>query len=148
MTDRLTATFILGYFPINQPCQQPASAFCSFHCTLWSKILHWLLNATKISLFWSQTTHVQELTVVFHVPVPCRRQNYLFHHRESGRAPVPWLPMSTFWPKTEPTCRLSPWSQVEPIPCPHQALGSVSERNGEYKMLRRFQGSKLAPSPA
>lgn len=75
MTEGLTVAFILGYFPINQPCQQQASAFYSFHCALWSKVLHWFLKATKISLFWSQTTHVQELNVELRVLVPARRQN-------------------------------------------------------------------------
>lgn len=157
MTDGLTVAFILSYFPISQPCQQPASAFCSFHCTLWSKILHSFLNATKISLFWSQTTHVQELTVVLCVLVPGRRQNCLFCHGESRRALAPCgHPLAddrTPYKVLESCSALvltdsHPEFSLSPSLVLTELWDWPQRNDGEYKMLQCFQESKLAPLPA
>lgn len=90
VTDELTFAFILGYFPINQPVP--------LHFV--SKTLHYFLKATKISLFWGQRTHVQELTVVLRVLVPGRKVSCLFCCRESRKALAHWLPTGIVWPRT------------------------------------------------
>lgn len=147
-----TVVLILGYFPTNQPCQQPASAFCNFHGTLWSKTLGRLWKATKFSVLEPDNTCPgTPCRALVCNAVLGRRLSCLFHrmakashgHFQGGNRSCYQVTV-LFWVGLQ---QFSPWS--EPTPCSYQALRKASRRNDrEHKNLRYFQESKLAFSPA
>lgn len=68
-----------GSFPTNQPWQHLLQLPLHSAARAYT-----VLKATKISLFWSQPTHVQELSAVLHVLVPARRQEEPGHTSSLG----------------------------------------------------------------
>ena len=149
MTDGLTVAFILGYFPINHPCQQPASTFCSFRCTLGSRILHWLLKATKKSLCFGARQHMSRNLLSCSMSWCLVGGKTTFSGVEKAEGPC----HTVLWPRTGPTKKwwLCFASILTDSPCevslsPSLVLTGLwdwPQRNdGEYKMLQCLKSSR------